>query len=89
MKMKARINHGDPIKGFFTRKETINKAKRQLSEWEKIFGIVLDWQPEHTPGSPGATFVTWFIFEKSVIFSDGSLLKHGICMSPEMQCEAC
>ena len=53
-------NHKQQRKG----KETINKAKRHLSEWEKIFGIVLDWQPEHTPGSPGATFVTWFIFEK-------------------------
>ena len=25
------------LKGFFTAKETINKTKRQPSEWEKIF----------------------------------------------------
>ena len=39
MKIKTKINKWDLIKleGFCTSKETINKMKRQPSEWEKIF----------------------------------------------------
>ena len=39
MKIKTNINKWDLIKlkSFHTAKETINKMKRQSSEWEKIF----------------------------------------------------
>ena len=38
MEIKTRINRWDPIrlKSFYIAKETINKVKRQPSEWEKI-----------------------------------------------------
>ena len=36
LEIKAKINTWDPVNSFFTTKETINKVKRQPSEWEKI-----------------------------------------------------
>ena len=37
MNIKAKFNKWDLVNSFCTAKETINKTKRQPSEWEKIF----------------------------------------------------
>ena len=37
MEIKTKINKWNPAKSYCTAKETINKMKRQPTEWEKIF----------------------------------------------------
>ena len=43
MKIKIKINKWDllKLKNFYIAKETINKMKRQPSEWEKIFPNII------------------------------------------------
>ena len=43
MKIKTKINKWDLIKfkSFFTARETINKTKRQPTEWQKIFAKIV------------------------------------------------
>ena len=45
MEIKTQINKWDlmNLKSFCTTKETINKTKRQPSEWEKVFANEPKW----------------------------------------------
>ena len=56
MKIKTKINKWDLIKlkSFYTAKETINKMKRQPTEWEKIFankGLTRYYSPKYIKSS--------------------------------------
>ena len=46
MKIKIKMNKWDLIqlKNYCTAKETINKVKRQPTEWEKLFGQGINLQ---------------------------------------------
>ena len=56
MEIITKINKWNLLKlqNFFTAKETINKMKRQPTDWEKIFAndvTTRDWSPKSTNSS--------------------------------------